>query len=36
VIELIGGASLVEHHRRKKICLLDERRADRCSPVVVV
>jgi hypothetical protein len=29
VTELIGGASLVEHHRREKICLLDERRADR-------
>jgi hypothetical protein len=30
VIEFIGGASLGEHHRTEKICLLDERRADRC------
>jgi predicted RNase H-like HicB family nuclease len=30
VIELTGGDSLVEHRRRKMVCLLDERRADRC------
>jgi hypothetical protein len=33
VIELTGADSLVEHRWRKMVCLLDERRADRCYAV---